>query len=98
MHHIPPASKVFLPVSIEKAIWEYFHSKAAQTGIDISELVSDTSGAKWSLLPLAPFLRPLNKRRHIIVELPQHSLIHINHVSGLVIVITNVWLQIRRDR
>jgi hypothetical protein len=28
LHHIPPGAKVFLPVSIERSVWEYFSGKA----------------------------------------------------------------------
>ena len=41
LHHVPPAAKVLMPVSIEKGVWEYFSSKAQQHGIDLSELVAE---------------------------------------------------------
>lgn len=41
LHHIPPGSKVLMPVSIERSVWEYFSHKAEQRGVDLSELVSD---------------------------------------------------------
>ena len=40
-HHIPPGSKVFMPVSIEKGVWEYFFGKAEQRGVELSELVTE---------------------------------------------------------
>ena len=41
LHHIPPCSKVFLPVSIERSVWEYFSDRAEQKGVGLSELLSD---------------------------------------------------------
>ena len=41
LHHIPPDAKVFLPVSIERSVCEYFSGKAEQKGIDLSELLTD---------------------------------------------------------
>jgi hypothetical protein len=41
LHHIPPESKVLMPVSIEKSVWEYFSAKARQRGINVSELVTE---------------------------------------------------------
>jgi len=41
LHHIPPGSKVFLPASIERSVWEYFSGKAERKGIDLSELLTD---------------------------------------------------------
>ena len=32
LHHIPPGAKVFLPVSIERSVWEYFAAKAEEKG------------------------------------------------------------------
>lgn len=40
-HHIRAGTKVLLPVSIERSVWEYFSGKAEQKGIDLSELVTD---------------------------------------------------------
>jgi len=40
-HHIPLGSKVLMPVSIEKGVWEYFSEKAEQRGIALSELVTE---------------------------------------------------------
>ncbi len=34
LHHIPAGGKVFLPVSIERSVWEYFSGKAEQRGVD----------------------------------------------------------------
>jgi hypothetical protein len=41
LHHIPPGAKVLMPVSIERAVWEYFSGKAEQRGVDLSELVTE---------------------------------------------------------
>jgi hypothetical protein len=41
LHHVPPGAKVFLPVAIERSVYQYFSSKAEQRGVDLSELVSD---------------------------------------------------------
>ena len=41
LHHVPGGARVFLPVSIERSVWEYFSGKAEQKGIDLSELVTD---------------------------------------------------------
>ena len=41
LHHIPPEAKVFVTASIEREIWEYFSGKAAQKGVEVSELLSE---------------------------------------------------------
>ena len=41
LHHIPAQAKIFLPVSIEKSVWEYFSGKAEGRGMDLSELLSE---------------------------------------------------------
>jgi hypothetical protein len=41
VHHIPPQSAVFLPVSIERSVWEYFSRKAESKGVGLSELLTD---------------------------------------------------------
>ena len=41
IHHIPVGTRVFLPVSIERSVWEYFSHTAEQKGVDLSELVTD---------------------------------------------------------
>jgi hypothetical protein len=41
LHHIPAGSRVLMPVSIERSVWEYFSSKAAQRGVDLAELVTE---------------------------------------------------------
>jgi hypothetical protein len=41
LHHIAPDAKVFLPISIERSVWEYFSGKAEQKGVDMSELLTD---------------------------------------------------------
>jgi hypothetical protein len=38
---IPAQAKIFLPVSIEKSVWEYFSDKAEGGGMDLSELLSE---------------------------------------------------------
>jgi hypothetical protein len=40
LHHIPKDARVFLPVSIERGVWEYFSGKAAEKGIEMSELLT----------------------------------------------------------
>jgi hypothetical protein len=40
LHHIPPDSKVFLPVSIERSVWSYFSAKAQRNGVDLCDLVT----------------------------------------------------------
>ena len=34
-------TKVLMPVSIERSVWEYFPGKAEQRGIELSELVTE---------------------------------------------------------
>lgn len=41
LHSIPSGAKVFLPVAIERTVWEYFSGKATQKGVDLAELVTD---------------------------------------------------------
>jgi hypothetical protein len=41
LHHIPSGAKVFLPVSIERSVWEYFSCKAEQKGVELSDLLTD---------------------------------------------------------
>jgi hypothetical protein len=41
LHHIPAGSKVFVPASIERGVWEYFSGKAEQKGVDLSELLTE---------------------------------------------------------
>jgi len=41
LHHIPPQSKVFMPASIERSVWEYFSGKAEQKGMGLSELLTE---------------------------------------------------------
>ena len=41
LHHIPPGSKVLMPASIERSVWEYFSGKAEQRGIALSELLTE---------------------------------------------------------
>jgi len=43
LHSIPACAKVFLPVSIERTVWEYFSGKATQKGVDLAEIVTDVS-------------------------------------------------------
>ena len=40
LHHIPQGTKVFLPTSIERSVWEYFSRRAEQKGIGLSELLT----------------------------------------------------------
>ena len=41
LHHIPEGAKVFLPVLIERSVWKYFSSRAAQRGMGLSELLTE---------------------------------------------------------
>jgi len=41
LHRIPPDAKVLMPVSIERGVWEYFSGKAAQRGVELSDLVTE---------------------------------------------------------
>jgi hypothetical protein len=41
MHHIPPDARVLMPLSIDREVWQYFSGKAAQRGIELSELVTE---------------------------------------------------------
>ena len=41
LHHIPPGTKVFLPASIERSVWEYFSEKAEEKGVELSELLTE---------------------------------------------------------
>jgi hypothetical protein len=41
VHHVSAEARVFLPVSIERSVWEYFSGRAERKGIDLSELVTD---------------------------------------------------------
>jgi hypothetical protein len=38
LHHVPSGSKVLMPVSIERGVWEYFSGKTERRGVDMSEL------------------------------------------------------------
>ena len=40
-HHIPSTSKVYLPASIERSVWEYFSLKAERNGVEPSELLTE---------------------------------------------------------
>jgi hypothetical protein len=41
LHHIPSDTKVLMPVSIERSVWEYFSGRAERRGIDLSDLVTE---------------------------------------------------------
>lgn len=41
LHHVPPETKVLMPASIEKGVWDYFSAKAAQREGDLSELLTE---------------------------------------------------------
>lgn len=41
LHSIPAGAKVFLPLAIERAVWEYFSEKATQRGVHLADLLSD---------------------------------------------------------
>lgn len=40
LHHIPTDERVLIPVSVERAVWEYFSAKASRQGVTVSELVT----------------------------------------------------------
>lgn len=40
-HHVPADAKVFLPVSIERSVWEYFSATAEKKGVGLAELLTD---------------------------------------------------------
>lgn len=40
LHHIPAGAKVMMPASIEKDVWQYFSDKAAERGMELSELLT----------------------------------------------------------
>ena len=52
LHHIPTGAKVFLPVSIERSVWEYFSRKAEQKNTlstiqkDLRKLMEDIEKLK----------------------------------------------------
>ena len=41
LHHIPPDAKVFVPVSIERSVWQYFSMKAQKNGVGLCDLLTD---------------------------------------------------------
>jgi hypothetical protein len=41
LHHIPPGSKVFLPASIERSVWQYFSAKAQEMHVPMSDLLTE---------------------------------------------------------
>jgi hypothetical protein len=41
LHHVPSGSKVFVPASIERSVWEYFARKAEQKGVALPDLLTD---------------------------------------------------------
>ena len=41
LHHIPPGTKVYLPASIERSVWEYFSIKAKERGVGLGELLTE---------------------------------------------------------
>lgn len=41
LHHIPSDAKVLVPASIEKSVWDYFSDKAAQRGVNTSDLLNE---------------------------------------------------------
>ena len=41
LHHVPTDSRVFLPASIERSVWEYFSARAEQKGVGLSQLLTD---------------------------------------------------------
>ncbi len=41
LHHVPTDAMVFLPISIERSVWEYFPARAEQKGVGLSQLLTD---------------------------------------------------------
>lgn len=41
IHHIPKQAQVYLPVSIERSVWEYFARQAESKGVGLSDLLTD---------------------------------------------------------
>lgn len=39
--HIPSDSKIFMPASIEKDVWDYFAGKAVSRGVELSALLTE---------------------------------------------------------
>jgi len=40
-HHVPAQLAVYLPVSIERNVWEYFSDKARRKGVSLSALITE---------------------------------------------------------
>lgn len=40
-HHIPAGATVFVPVSIERSVLEYFSDKAERKGVALAQLLTD---------------------------------------------------------
>lgn len=41
LHHVARDTKVMVPVTIARSVWEYFSGKAEQRGVELSELVTE---------------------------------------------------------
>ena len=41
IHHISNRATVYLPVPIERQVWEYFSGKAQEKGVQLSDLVTE---------------------------------------------------------
>jgi hypothetical protein len=41
LHHVVSGSKVLMPVTIERGVWEYFSGKAEERGVELSELLTE---------------------------------------------------------
>lgn len=41
LHHVPASARVYMPVSIERGVWEYFSRKAESSGVELSQLVTE---------------------------------------------------------
>jgi len=41
LHHIPASARVYMPVSIEQGVWEYFSREAESRGVELSQLLTE---------------------------------------------------------
>lgn len=41
LHHVPASARIYMPVSIERGVWEYFLRKAEISGVELSQLVTE---------------------------------------------------------
>jgi hypothetical protein len=41
LHQIPSDARIFVPISVELGVWEYFSGKAEQKGVQLPDLLSE---------------------------------------------------------